>query len=1506
MHPRTISIFFLALLLLTPISSAVAYATPEESVSVDATEKNDLPFAPAPTPAPAAVNPPTQDIIISFQALPSGGSVCRLSTLSPIEVQRFKDGILTPGIIGDEIGSGTNPNKERNKVSDENRIIIPDEEDGSEVGFQREVPTEILSSNEISPILNKHARGSFSFGVVLDDTLRTARRIPDKPNEGWGEAGKLKFRNSSEGFEGVVTNLYSTVVASARDPSSSLTEDEKAYLLAEAETNQLLETEDANVFEAQGLKRVPQNVKLLNHINVDNTFQASMITNCADGKCVLSLYSLFDKYFNAWFSGDLVVSTFGPTLFGQFKKMLKLGKRNNLIPANLADFSAFNPKVSLSKATTTVPSKNFARFSGKSTIAGEVVMRNYKKALQRDVDAGGVFKELFGDKKIFSTGSTAGVEDALFSPTGALGQIKDLETRQKLFSYWGKTKEYSDIYNAYYSQIKTLRGTEKARGLLKLCKDLDDSFNLDCPGVLQKEISQTGFQSLWVKTDAGKFEVLGTTDSKFFTELTENLADQGNFSGVKRLEKLGEDIKIYKLDPSGVEQFVDSTKLTGNLYPPEAYVRLSTFEILPANASSLPLIQADIASGGNPKVIIGGLQDGGVLSPDDFSKRILTGDVFEGKIKNFPINVDSVYDTMVARDWGKGSYTNLLSKQLQQQENIFKNYINILNKDVANSGIGLTAKMYLYWYTTRGGPLGDKFSVYRLPKEFTRAQFIPGEGEFYEDAYVDFFVNEGADDGDLFIKVINELPISYLLSGVSQVHPAVQNFWENTVQHKGRDHPDNVALFMFGSDSCPGCSVGINTIDGDRFTTSYFSPNNYSGYFIEHATRKESIEQGQYLQLFAHRTNIKGQAQGEPLDEINLVKARAEGKTCSQVIKEVPIYGWAAKVIDPRAVGGLIGATENVAYHFLGLGGTFVTVFNQFVAAPVMNECVDDEEGYYASFFVPKTGEEDKPSKSDDLKKAASENVLDGIRSFADSVQAENKSPSFTEKALNEAAGKVKEFVDQQQKNNIAEAQFKITGSSQGNMRSDKPIYFWFEGGSLLETSKYSTKGKTVVSDENGNTVVLDNERGTLTANGQPIIDEASADNVRLSATNLAIPALEIPQRLGAFTFGNDGNALLMNINIRGEALVLDPELLNCIQQAVLDQSGVPLNSNNISEAFGKTNTVVTDAYPSISIDTVRTRIVMEGITSQTASSPSASVQIYGDRHVIVAGTPNPEGGNLNSVLLDYGSLVYKPESNELLIWLRSNAQAVVSDKDVKTIQGNLTEVKNPITSCDEPAIDLRVNTDPNSPLQKLKGDNLTAGLAKNGPFQVFDTDTKTIILYSKLVDGECKPYLKVINKATGEVYEQEIKEIKQNEDGTIQITTADGKTNTLKLSAENGKPVLTYNGQSELLRSASGQGGSFYYDPNKGLYFAENAQFVPLADDFKNRGLSFQANPDGTVSGKASDNIFNINTGQQGSNDLFNIPSLPESLAGMGVVLIVLLSVITAIYLDTRSRKNQ
>ncbi|MDZ4256282.1 MAG: hypothetical protein U1C71_01650, partial [archaeon] len=646
---------------------------------------------------------------------------------------------------------------------------------------------------------------------------------------------------------------------------------------------------------------------------------------------------------------------------------------------------------------------------------------------------------------------------------------------------------------------------------------------------------------------------------------------------------------------------------------------------------------------------------------------------------------------------------------------------------------------------------------------------------------------------------------------------------------------------------------------------------------------------------------IGGQLSGEVLDQITLSTAREKGLACDQVIEDVFLWGNVSKLIGAERIGAALAVTENLSYWVLGYGGTLVTAINQIYFAQQMNECVDDKEGYFAHIFVPR--EVEGQGKSQEIQNSATQEALDGIQAFAGRVQADATDASLSDKALAEATGKVKELVDDARKRDVVEAELRISGASYGGIESKKPIYFWVGPQAELDVSAYSTDGKTVLSNADGDTLTLDNQSGTLTVNGQPVIDSSEADHVRLASTNLSIPAVEVPQRLNAFSL-DDSNRFILGINVRGETIVHDPALLDCIRQAVLFQSGVPLNSPVMSEAFGVAETVVTDAYPTISFDPTRNRIVMAGLSAQTASGAAAGVQLFADRTVLVTGAPNPRAGNLNSIIFENGSLVYKPATHELIIWLKHHANAIVSDQEVKDFSGTLTSTSNPTTLCEEPAIDLRVETDPSTPATKLKGDNLTAGLQKNGPFQVFETETKRFILYSKLVEGECKDFFKVIDKLTGEEYDQEINSISQTEDGTIRIQTKDGLDHTLKISDENGKPVLTYDGKSEVLRSASGRGGSFYYDPNRGLYFAENAQFIPLNDQFRNQGLAFQANPDGTASGKAASNVFNINTGQ-GAPGLFNIPSLPPTIAGLAIALLVLGIVSAGIYVDSRRRKD-
>lgn len=1511
MNPRIIALFYLSLLLISPLAAAVPQHASDEPV-MDSMPGAQSPIVDAsPTPA---------DIVISFQAFPSGGGVCRLSSLTPEEVQRMKDTIHIPGLDGVELSAGTAFDTDREKVIDNNTLLIPNPHD-SETAFQKQVPVDLLRPSELAPLQNQRVRGPFAFGISLFDSLRAARCTEDETCAVVGN--KLQLRNSGEGIKGNVANMWDAVFKDGNTANAILSPDEADYLRAQVETDQLLESEDGNYIPVETFSRVPS-TNLMNHIRVDNTWSAKILTNCDNGKCIISLYSLFDKYFNSWFSGELVVSTFGPTAWGQFRKMMTNTKRFNILPAKVSD-KLNVPNLFAGKRITAADLGTLSDvtkapigpndFFAKTGISGADYFRNLKRTALRDQDLGKLYDDLFIQRKITSGGAAPSIEDALFGPEGTLGKLTDFDKRKKVFAYTGELKKHADATKAIQDELKDLVKTgdpvdriQAARGYGKIFTDADDAFNLDLKAQF-KAMQEAGFQTDYVKDwRTNEIKALSDFDDKYFDEVFESFRDSGTFkkNGLLETDAAGNIVR-YTFEPSStiVGYATKETIETG--FPDNALVRLSTGEFYPATPKYLDLILKDTKnSGAVPPVLRGGYNPSeNALDPTAYADKVLAGGIMDGKIGNYYRNTNSLYDTMVARDWGKGGYTNFLSKQLQSQENLIKGYFNPFNPNPLAGGIGWTVKSYGYWFVTRAG-VGDfaldDFTVYQLPETWTEVSFETEDTELYADAYVDFFANEGSDTGDLFQRIISKFPTAWVFDKFTENFDTLDSAWNFlNANQPDRYTVDNLATFMFGAATCSNCSVSLSSPSSDRFDIQYISPESVNGFFIEHGTSDESEEDGQLLTLFAHHANIHGKWNGEQLNEINLVEAQNNEETCQQVTEDLFLYGNLAKLIGAEKVGAVIGLTEHMTYLIGGPVGNFVMLANQLAIAPQMNECVDDKEGYYATLFVPKK-EDSKNEKSDDLQKSVSSNALDGIREFAEQVDTNHSSPSLADKAIHEASTKVQELVADAAKSDVAEAELRVVGPSSGFLRSNEVMYFWGGPDSLIEPTKYITDGKTVIGTQDGHTITLDNDAGTLSVDGQTIIDETEADHVRLANKNLTIPAIEIPQRLNGFAL-EDTNQLLFSVNIRGEAVVFDQRLLDCIQQAVMEQSGVPLNSNNMSEAFGRTESIVTEVYPNITIDTVQNRILLGGQLSQTARGIGASVNVYGDREVIVTGAPNPEAGRFQSGLWEHGSLIYKPETREILIWLRHHAAAVVSDQDVKGFDGKLTSTTNALTQCEEPAIDLSVQTDISTPATKLKGDNLTAGLKKNGPFQTFETDTKRFTLYSKLVDGECKPFFRVENKETGEVYDQAIDSITQDGEGNISIKTADGQNHTLTFSDENGKPVLTYDGQSEVLRSASGKGGSFYYDPNKGLYYAENAQFIPLTDNFKNQGVSFQANPDGSVSGKPGDNVFNINAAQ-GGEGLFNIPGLPENTTTLLLVVLLLGIICAGLYVNSRKKQ--
>ena len=105
-----------------------------------------------------------------------------------------------------------------------------------------------------------------------------------------------------------------------------------------------------------------------------------------------------------------------------------------------------------------------------------------------------------------------------------------------------------------------------------------------------------------------------------------------------------------------------------------------------------------------------------------------------------------------------------------------------------------------------------------------------------------------------------------------------------------------------------------------------------------------------------------------------------------------------------------------------------------------------------------------------------------------------------------------------------------------------------------------------------------------------------------------------------------------------------------------------------------------------------------------------------------------------------------------------------------------------------------------------------------------------------------------------------------------------------------------------EVLTAAQGKNGSFYYDPDKGLWFAENAQLLPLIEAFR-EGIAAKVQPNGEVTASATGNALTVNLGDNEGTGFLNLPSLPEQR--LLLVLFAAAMVGSFIYIRQRKRKQ-
>ncbi|HRS42915.1 MAG TPA: hypothetical protein P5530_03550 [Candidatus Diapherotrites archaeon] len=709
-------------------------------------------------------------------------------------------------------------------------------------------------------------------------------------------------------------------------------------------------------------------------------------------------------------------------------------------------------------------------------------------------------------------------------------------------------------------------------------------------------------------------------------------------------------------------------------------------------------------------------------------------------------------------------------------------------------------------------------------------------------------------------------------------------------------------------------SISIVTSTADGIKT-----NNY---LLENTSEKNQ-KVGQTLISFSHHTDYDGTISKQSTEKaIDLVEAREKGETCGQKVTNLTLVGMPIGKVIPKSFRNHRFVTGSlVAQHFAYLvlpGSGYLNSFigpaivsdipMQLMIMPEIHGCIDDEEGLYAHFFV---SAQEKERQSKDSKNKVGEAIIDGTNKVEE-VISKVTSGTELEKGVKAGSEKVKEYVEEQIiEDPIVQTTFTTGGIT--NTSVDGRLFFIEIGPKTrCVASGYSDKGVEVLKDKDtGIDVTIDKEKGILTVtdeNGtRTVIGENSKDFVRLIGDNLGIPAKVIPRSLSYIPLPNNTDPLF-EIDAHGNLTVKNAEFFDCLRAGYEAQTGLSMSSTskNLTPFLGITkltnNITPAGAYTS---NFLGNSIIAQGagLPRLIANGNTSKLTILGNRSAIVGpvdGKDNAIGKNI-SVQFEFGQLIYSEEAKAYIMWVETTTET--SGNDIKSLKAEVTKSKA-INGCDNEELGINFSTTPikDSDQAAANTEKLNKALEKVGPFQMFDTKTKTFIFY--LSDPpECEQRLKIIDKETGEIYDAKISAFEQTPNG-ISIKTDDGKTHNLEFSAEDGVPRLTYNGDKETLMSAQGKNGSFWYDPETGNWYTTNGNLIPLNDAFKD-GVSFGVDGNGKVVGTPGTNVFNIGSGGSGKGGSgFNIPLTPESKVMAILYMTIILSGFVLIYTDRRKRK--
>ncbi len=1509
------------------------------------------------------------------------------NTLLPNEIAALKrkTEAENPGFSVDNVNSGRGSNEDRDQLK--NDIIVQESEDG--VGVVNEIPSGKIDVGEISPLFNKWFLGPFSFGVSLDDTIRLGQ-CRDLPRLEAEERGcpltdvQLSYRNSGDG----IVNNVKTVWDDFKDwvtPDAIFEGNTGQYTEEQLENIQLniSATTDSELLEA---KYVQKEVKQIPNSVLTEEVGASMKTAGDSSESLISIYSMFDKYYNSWFSTEMVVSTFGPTLFGTAKKYAGWLKRRGL-----AWDTTDNRLMQWFRRTFYDPGGLFGEARLKRMVT-RTDKYGFGDAWTKGIEATGDWDSGYAFMK---GGSFRKSINDWSKPGGYLDEMTDPLQRGEFFKQIRDLRAYAHTNRAIWSEKKGIydaavkaageagANSPQAKAALMDWAQTNADLMLKADGTwlrldatelwIKEEV--TGLYNKGIKLKGTNNFLALAGDSKppakvqqgFIQTVTNGSGPYGPKWGDDAFEFTTKDgmLEIFKIDKTG--ELIDEVPVEDLRKGFSRYVKKAAKtdkgEYVEISEATIPYIAKESPTG-KVGIYTSNWKLDHLETPELYAKRLT--DLRSDRAMNvMSKNMDRLYNTLIEKNFAGQSrrYYSWLDKAFSHEQELLKSYLGSF-KGAAE----WTAKPFLYWGGKRAFGF-EGMSAFMLPDEWKEVELYTDDETIFDDAYIDVFAQHGSDEGEIFVQVLNYLPWKAVLNYVSEKFApnSVDKAYDEWTSPSGgwRRGVENIAYFTSTRDDCATCELTLSPIvlsqeeisdlenkGRGRAVIAFNVEQDMKSYFVEDILDKDVGEDGTTLIAFGHHTNISGesmQSAGQDASDIDLVLARKDNETCSDAVKDLGL-GFLGD--DPQRVGALLAVSESGLYFvFTGIG-LVGSALQQTLLAPRLQDCVDDLEGYYLHMYSPyDEAKEGTLTPNENASKNAGDiiqninNLVKGGNTAPEKEKDDDNKPLVDEKGQPYTAPTSSENDDKivynrtlegdktESKNLVELAMEKITGQAEilsqrtesaallqidvktkgetiGLAFFEKMFFFWYNGNTL--PAVYDTVSRTVLEDNDKDvSVIIDKKDGTISVKeeGKPAEEIISSeDNVRLSTENLAVPAEVIPQRIGRVVLPTGSPIELFELNWQGNFKVLDQSTLDCIRQNVLEQTGVPLTTRDITEAFGEAKAIKTDRYPSITASASQQSIIANGSPREIVYGPSARVVVMTDMNTTLLNGRAIPAGDFISVAFKNGVIVYKPASGgnpaELLIWLSYHERTILRPSQVKGLKATLDSVTNAETGCPEPAINLEAipNLDAGERSQITERvENFNQAIEKMGPFQIFDTDRHRFVFYSEKTspgcdpqdEGCCQDRVSIINKETGEVYDQAIVGgVKQTPEG-IEFTTEDGKNHTLDFSADNGVPKISYNNMApETLTMARGPNGAFWYDPDDELWRPYNAQLLPLLEAFKTNGMDIRERADGSVNGMPGGNTMNVNVGGSAESP-FNLPSLPLAPIEMLLFILTLMAVI-------------